>query len=411
MAFVPGYEHDIFVSYAHVDNEPYPGVEEGWVSTLVNGVKIVLAQKLGRSEGYSLWKDYLLSSHTPLTPEIIQTVKSSATMTLVLSPGYLASPWCLKELEAFREAVGQRQRANSRVFIVERDRIDESERPAEFQDVRGYRFWLPEKEAKHPRILGDPIPNPHDPAHLPYYDQLRDLSCDLAEELKRLKSLPEPAVSEPQVQEPDTRPAVFLAEVTDDLLQQRDEVRRYLDQAGIRTLPQGFLYLSQPDDFEQAVDRDLKDCKLFVQLLSDIGGRKPPGRPTYSRIQYERALKAGIPILQWRSPALNLDVVTDADQFALLTGDQVFVGNLEAFQHELVMRALAEPNGAVTEGAMTEGAMTDIFLSYAREDRERVRPLVEALQAAGGWSVWWAGKTFDEVIEQALNKARCVLVV
>ena len=35
MAFVPGYNNDIFVSYAHVDNEPLPGVEEGWVSILI----------------------------------------------------------------------------------------------------------------------------------------------------------------------------------------------------------------------------------------------------------------------------------------------------------------------------------------------------------------------------------------
>lgn len=32
--------------------------------------------------------------------------------------------------------------------------------------------------------------------------------------------------------------------------------------------------------------------------------------------------------------------------------------------------------------------MTDIFLSYASEDRERVRPIVNYLREAG-WSVWW----------------------
>ncbi len=84
---------------------PDPGVEEGWVSTLINGVKIRLAQGLGRSEVYSLWKDHLLSPHTPLTPEIIRIVKNSAILILVLSPGYLAAPWCLKELQAFRDAV------------------------------------------------------------------------------------------------------------------------------------------------------------------------------------------------------------------------------------------------------------------------------------------------------------------
>jgi len=59
--------------------------------------------------------------------------------------------------------------------------------------------------------------------------------------------------------------------------------------------------------------------------------------------------------------------------------------------------------------------MADIFLSYKREDRDKVRPLVEALQAQG-WSVWWdtridAGEIWDEVIETQLKAAKCVVVV
>ncbi len=58
--------------------------------------------------------------------------------------------------------------------------------------------------------------------------------------------------------------------------------------------------------------------------------------------------------------------------------------------------------------------MADIFVSYATEDRDRIRPLVEALQAEG-WSVWWdrnlvAGPSFDEKIEEAIDAARCVVV-
>jgi hypothetical protein len=60
--------------------------------------------------------------------------------------------------------------------------------------------------------------------------------------------------------------------------------------------------------------------------------------------------------------------------------------------------------------------MSDIFISYASEDRDRVKPLAEALAVTQGWSVWWDreipfGKAFDQVIEEALVNARCVVVV
>ena len=59
--------------------------------------------------------------------------------------------------------------------------------------------------------------------------------------------------------------------------------------------------------------------------------------------------------------------------------------------------------------------MSDIFISYASDDKSRVEPLAEALEAQG-WSVWWdraipAGREFEDVIEEAIDAARCIVVV
>jgi len=59
--------------------------------------------------------------------------------------------------------------------------------------------------------------------------------------------------------------------------------------------------------------------------------------------------------------------------------------------------------------------MSDIFVSYSSDDRDRVLPLVNALEETG-WSVFWdrtipAGKTWRQVIGSEIQTCRTVIVV
>lgn len=59
--------------------------------------------------------------------------------------------------------------------------------------------------------------------------------------------------------------------------------------------------------------------------------------------------------------------------------------------------------------------MADIFISYGREDVVHAKALAEAL-ASLGWDVWWddsirAGSPFDQVIDEQLDAALCVIVI
>jgi formylglycine-generating enzyme required for sulfatase activity len=60
--------------------------------------------------------------------------------------------------------------------------------------------------------------------------------------------------------------------------------------------------------------------------------------------------------------------------------------------------------------------MADIFISYASEDRERIVPIVKALEAEG-WSAFWdwksipVGRTWREIIDQGLEVSKCILVL
>ncbi len=59
--------------------------------------------------------------------------------------------------------------------------------------------------------------------------------------------------------------------------------------------------------------------------------------------------------------------------------------------------------------------MSDIFISYASADREHAKLLADALMRRG-YSVWWdrtipPGRVFDEVIQEAIQGARCMIVL
>ncbi len=59
--------------------------------------------------------------------------------------------------------------------------------------------------------------------------------------------------------------------------------------------------------------------------------------------------------------------------------------------------------------------MADIFISYAREDKERVRPIVKELEKLG-WSLFWdtkiqPGDNWPIEITEALKSSRCVVVL
>lgn len=416
MAFVPSYRHDIFVSYAHVDDLPFPGVDKGWVTTLVETLEILLAQKLGRREAYSLWMDRELSRHAQLTPEILSHLGETATLLVILSPGYLASEWCLREKDTFLETVARKYDEGSRVFLIERDAVDFDHRPEAFRDLLGYRFWVQDGQGQPPKILGSPWPDPKNPENMAYFDQLTRLSCNLADELVQLREATPadtPAAAAeagsdaadvatdaatdaaagasagataPAEEAPP--PTVYLAEVTDDLETRGDETRRYLEQADLRVLPDTW-YPRDPDAFRQRVRADLEKSTLFLQLLSALPGKRPPTLPQgYLRLQHEIALEVGIPIIQWRGRGLDPATVEDPEHRAFLELPTVMAVGAEELKRTVVekVRKIVDQQAAAEASSASDAAAPEdalVFLAADAEDIELAGAIGEALESRG----------------------------
>jgi len=365
---VSGYKYDVFVSYAEIDNQPLFGDQEGWVTTLVKTLQSLLAQKLGDNAIF-FWMDTQVAGNVPLVPQVMESLQNSAIFLIILSHGYLASAWCQREKNSFLNIIQDRLYSGSKVFIVEMDELSKEERPPEFGNVRGYRFWERVRAGNAPHVLG------HVARGRQYYKRLNDLGYDLANELRRLKE--QVALSEGSITavNDEEGPVVFLAEVTDDLESSREAVRRYLLQLNIPVLPEKY-YPREPDTFQQAVYQDLTQTTLFVQLISHLPGKKLSGLPQgYVRRQYEIARELSVPIFQWRSPTLDVDRVEEPDQRDLLLLETVLAVGIEEFKFEL-MRKITQQ---ISASSLTQSPRSLVFVNAHKQDAALAEHIAKAL--------------------------------
>jgi hypothetical protein len=102
MAYVPGYQHDIFISYAHGD-------DRDWINRLLDRLKPAIKRRLGVEANIWIDADSLRKTRD-FRKEIPDSVKSSAVFLLFPSPTYIRSPYCVsEECRAFQEALAARR--------------------------------------------------------------------------------------------------------------------------------------------------------------------------------------------------------------------------------------------------------------------------------------------------------------
>ena len=342
MANLVEYESDIFISYAHVDDEPVNATDLGWVTSFVRGFKVQLGRKLGRNDAFKLWMDHGLHKSEPVTVQILESVRRSAILVILLSPGYIASPWCRQELAEFLNII--RGRAESNVFIVEIDCTEGCQHPPELSDRDVFRFWVRDPVSGAPHTLGWPRPTSNDHE---YYSAVDDLVHQIVEALRRLghaatshdASAAAPPTSGASMNgfvEPQTgfqhQSTVYLAQVTDDLDIERNNVRRFLEQAGLRVVPRGW-YSLDAATFRRSAAADIATADLFVQLLSGVTGKRPPDLTEgYAKCQLQLALDASKPVLQWRGFSLDPATVEDEAQRTMLESPTVRAEGIEDFK-------------------------------------------------------------------------------
>ena len=93
-------KYDIFISYGHLDDEDPAGDVKGWVDLLVERLPRLISSSLGYVP--KVWRDQRsLTGDALLRAAIEEGISNSLLFVPIVTPRYVTSDWCLRELEAF----------------------------------------------------------------------------------------------------------------------------------------------------------------------------------------------------------------------------------------------------------------------------------------------------------------------
>jgi hypothetical protein len=143
------------MSYARKDNGAPPEKPDapGFVTSLHGQLEYELT-KLGEPRP-DIWWDDAVEDGDLFNPKIQAAIEGSSLFLVVLSRNWLHRPYCLKELELFRQVWSREPEfdVEHRVIVVRLNLIDESTCPALLTGQVGYRFY----KFSGPEVAGDEI--------------------------------------------------------------------------------------------------------------------------------------------------------------------------------------------------------------------------------------------------------------
>lgn len=350
MALIAG--HDVFVSYAHADNEvpEGAGTKSGWVTALAHNLNVgpgVLKK--------DLYIDHQLRPGDVFSDDLVEMVCASRLLVILLSQNYIDSAWCGEELDHFISSHSDDPSKPVDVFVVELAPYETlTGVPAAVENLRKRlihaKFWHQPVDAAAPILAGFPTPlesGAEGEQH--YWRVLNELRIAIDSRLREQQKTrtsstaqSKATASSPSKEFQAVKPrlgTVLLADVTDDLEAARNAVKVALEPEGISVLPEGDYVGLSAEEFEDCITKDLTRSDLFVQLLSPLSGRKGKGfGAPLPQLQFQRAESALIEIMQWCERLPDGGQISDLEHAKLFETKFLRVTNLATFTSEVIER-------------------------------------------------------------------------
>jgi hypothetical protein len=378
---------DAFISYAHMDNVELIEGHKGWVANLHRALEVRVGQLLGKQT--HIWRDPKLQGNDLLEDALVGRLRNVAALVSVVSPRYVRSEWARKELIEFCKAAesqgGISYRDKTRIFKVLKTPVPLEMHPPELRSLLGYEFFKVDPDTGRIREL-DEIFGPE--AQRDFWIRLDDLAHDICCLLEMMETREDVA----QTAQSDGRD-IFLAETTDDLKEQREAIRRDLQQHGYTVRPAGTLS-RVASELKESVREDLARCKMSIHLIGRTYGVIPEGGAEsmleiQNELAIERGEKGGFSRLLWIPPGLQVENEQQARVIEKIRMDPRMLDGadlLETFLEDLrtlIQDRLAQdeqtPRKEPVVRTAVGGALARLYLIYDQRDAHGASPWADFL--------------------------------
>jgi hypothetical protein len=300
------FEGDAFISYAHLDNVGLIEGGKGWVTNLHRALEVRVAQLLGKTP--QIWRDPKLSGNDVFEAALVQRLNAVAALISVVSPRYIKSEWTRRELTEFSKAAEQQGGVHvqdkARIFKVLKTPVPIEAHPVELQSLLGYEFFKVDPDTGRVHELDEVFGAD---AQREFWIRLDDLAHDICGMLEMLEG----SGAQTNTGSSTAPVSIFLAEATSDLREQREAIKRDLQQHGYTVLPSRSLPLVA-DELKVAVRDDLARCRMSIHLVGKTYSFVPEASSqSLIEIQNEIAIERGdqgnFSRLLWIPPGLQVE--------------------------------------------------------------------------------------------------------
>ena len=409
MSLIPNFEEDIFISYAHIDNEPLAEGLKGWVETLHERLNIRLSQLLG--ERVKIWRDLKLQGNEVFSDTLVERLKKTAILVSIISPRYLKSDWCLRELSEFSRFASQtgslRIGDKKRIFKVVKTYVSISEHPADMQGLLGYEFFQYDQVRERAKEFSPDISPSRDQR---YWDKLEDLANEIQQMISYLRNVKSSVTTSSL---PPSGKTVYVAETTWDRREERDKIKRELQLHGHQVLPREEI---PPigSELRRVVSENLQQCQLSIHLIGARRGVIPEEEDkSIVELQYDLAQECGDGLQRIIWMPKDLQAQDEDHQEFLnhlrlgLTADKrtdLIEENLEELKTIMLEKLSDKKKAPEVEPDSGADEMRSVYLLCNKQDIDEAAKLQDYLCNQGLMAVLPAVEGSDEELIQMQNE-------